>query len=216
VNRVYGNLPIPASLLLLFALLTLSACRALAVGVELPVTPDATEAWPIYANDQRGIHVRYPPDFVFSEDAFASDVTWLDWSVGFFDQQHQQDRVPQTPGIWIHAYPNPEGMSPDQWLARHSSPAPFGTEVDIAPPVHYLWPDEPIQNVGVAGCEGRFFASDAMGLRIAAVLLPHESWMLEVAYGDFGPDDLSSTFSAMLETLELSATAGVENRGPET
>ena len=151
MDRVYGNLPIPASLLLPVVLLALSACRALAVGVELAVTPDATEAWPIYANDQRGIHVRYPPDFVFLEDAVASHVTWLDWSVGFFDQQHRQARVPQTPGIWIRAYPNAEGVSPNQWLTRHSTRAPFGEEVDIEPPVHHLWPGEPIRNVGVAG-----------------------------------------------------------------
>jgi hypothetical protein len=164
-----------------------------------------TSAWPVYGNDRYGIQLRYPPTFFFVEGQFANDATW-EWNVNFFDKQYQQEHPPQTPGIWLHAYPNPEGMRLDDWLTRHSTSASFGTEVDLEPPVYYLWPNEPIQKVSVAGREGRSFTSDALGLRIPIVLLAHRDWILDIALGDFGPDDLRPIFAAMLETLELEPT----------
>jgi hypothetical protein len=160
-------------------------------------------AWLVYTSDEFDIQLRYPPTFFLVENESTNDATLWEWNVNFFDKRYQQEHPPQTPGIWIHAYPNPEGTSLDGWLASHSTSTPFGTKVDLASPVYYLWPDEPIQKIAVAGHEGRSFTSDAMGLRIPTVLLPHEGWILDIAFGDFGPDDLQSIFAAMLETLEL-------------
>ena len=163
-----------------------------------PVPLD-TSTWPVYANDEYGIYLRYPPTFFFSEGDNDAEFQW-DWSVVFIDEQYQVDRPPQTPGIWIHAYPNPEGISPDDWLAHHGTAAPFGAETDTESPVYHLWP---VQAFPALGLEGRYFVGDAMGLRIPTLLLPHADWMIEIACGDFGPDDLEPVFTAMLGTLEL-------------
>ena len=169
---------------------------------SLPAALDTSD-WPLYANQQRGIQLRYPPGFFFFEDTYADEVPWLDWSVIFLDRKYQQEVPPQAPGITIQAYPNPGGVSPADWLSRHSTGAPFGTEVDLEPPVLYLWPGEPVQSVTMAGREGTGFAMDAMGLRVPAVLLPHEGWILELNFGDFGPDRLEPVFGSILETLSL-------------
>jgi hypothetical protein len=71
--------------------------------------------------------------------------------------------------------------------------------------VLYLWPDEPVRSVTVAGRDGTRFAIDAMGLRVPAVLLQHRDWMLEISFGDFGPDHLEPVFGAILETLSFTA-----------
>ena len=162
-----------------------------------------TSNWPVYLDHQRGIQLRYPPTFFLFEDPYADGVDWLDWSVVFLDKEYQKELPPQAPGITIQAYPNPEGVDPADWLSRHSTDAPFGTEVDLEPPVLYLWPDEPVRSVTVAGREGTRLAIDAMGLRVPAILLPHERWMLEINYGDFGPDRLEPVLGSILETLSL-------------
>jgi hypothetical protein len=66
--------------------------------------------------------------------------------------------------------------------------------------VYYPWP---VQSLPALGLEGRYFIGNAMGLRIPTVLLPHAEWMLEIAFGDFGPDDPEPVFTAMLGTLKL-------------
>ena len=162
-----------------------------------------TSTWPIYTNNEYGLQLRYPPHFLVVRGESTDETMWAEWRVTVFDERYQQQPPPQTPGIWISAYPNPDGISPTDWLAHRATFAPFGTEVDLRPPVYYLWPDEPVQQISVAGHEGCSIVSNAMGLRIPAVLLTHEDWMLEIAYGDFGPEDLQPVFTAMLQTLEL-------------
>jgi|SRR3989344_4933863 len=162
-------------------------------------TPAETANWETYQDNVLGYKVKYP------QNLKATRIENRDDSIGEADLIggaslnliYNDDKFrPQASeiSIWVM---DSEGLKLEEWLMKHSSPAPFGS-----PEIKEFYGYKELGNATIDRLQGIKFTDDVMGFTStwAAVIKGNKVYLVGYVYVS---DDLDKTYNQIISTFQF-------------